>query len=91
MSTFSIASLAGYLSVMLITWRERGRFFAMFSRVALGIFTLVATGMQRQLYMFLGPLRDYFNSNDVRSHPYTEWKTSALKLIRLDTNSGKRW
>ena len=54
-----MASLAGYLLVMLVTWRERGRFFAMFSGVALGIFTLVGTSMQQHLYSLLGHARDY--------------------------------
>jgi predicted MPP superfamily phosphohydrolase len=63
MSTFTIASLAGYVSVMLITWRERGRFFAMFTGVALGIFTLVSASMQRQLWLLLGPLRDFLQAS----------------------------
>lgn len=63
MSAFTIASLCGYLAVMLITWRERGRFFAMFSGVALGIFTLVATSMQGHLWKLLGPARDYLQAS----------------------------
>jgi predicted MPP superfamily phosphohydrolase len=63
MSTFTIASLCGYLAVMLITWRERGRFFAMFSGIALGIFTLVSASMQRHLGMLLGPARDYLQAS----------------------------
>lgn len=59
MTTFTIASLAGYLLVMLVTWRERGRFFAMFSGVALGIFTLVGTTMQNHLLIVFGHGRDY--------------------------------
>jgi uncharacterized protein len=53
-NSFTVASVIGYLLVMLVTWRERGRFFAMFSGVALGIFTLVTTLMQNQLYALLG-------------------------------------
>jgi predicted MPP superfamily phosphohydrolase len=63
MSTFTLASLCGYLAVMLITWRERGRFFAMFSGVALGIFTLVSTSMQWHLRALLGPARDYLQAS----------------------------
>jgi predicted MPP superfamily phosphohydrolase len=50
MNAFTAAALVSYLTVMLVTWRERGRFFAMFSGVALGIFTLAVIGMQRQLF-----------------------------------------
>jgi len=59
MTHFTIASLAGYLLVMLVTWRERGRFFAMFSGVALGIFTLVGASMQEHLFVLFGHARDY--------------------------------
>lgn len=60
MSLFTGLSLIGYLTVMLVTWRERGRFFAMFSGVALGLFTWIATSSQRQLAMVFTPyLRDY--------------------------------
>jgi hypothetical protein len=50
MNAFSAAALVSYLTVMLVTWRERGRFFAMFSGVALGIFTVAIAGMQQQLF-----------------------------------------
>jgi predicted MPP superfamily phosphohydrolase len=59
MNAFSLATLAAYLSVMLVTWRERGRFFAMFSGVALGIFTLIVLLMQDQLRLLLFVARDY--------------------------------
>jgi predicted MPP superfamily phosphohydrolase len=60
MSEFTLGSLLGYLGVMLVTWRERGRFFAMFSGIFLGIFTLVSSGMQQHLaQLFTWPLRDY--------------------------------
>ena len=53
MNTFTVGALVSYLIVMLVTWRERGRFFAMFSGVALGIFTLAIALMQRQLFAVL--------------------------------------
>jgi len=59
MSHFTLASLIGYGSVMLVTWRERGRFFALFSGIALGLFTLVAISMQRELHQLVGLARDY--------------------------------
>jgi predicted MPP superfamily phosphohydrolase len=60
MSLFTGLSLVGYLTVMLVTWRERGRFFAMFSGVALGLFTWIAAGSQRQLaFLFTPYVRDY--------------------------------
>lgn len=60
MNTFSLVALGSYLTVMLVTWRERGRFFAMFSGVALGIFTLAVVCMQWQLQRVLNVGRDYF-------------------------------
>lgn len=60
MSPFTLASVLAYLLVMLVTWRERGRFFAMFSGVALGIFTLIGTSMQVHLARLFGPLTSYF-------------------------------
>jgi uncharacterized protein len=59
MNVFSAASLVSYLAVMLVTWRERGRFFAMFSGVALGIFTLAVVLMQHQLHGIFHVGRDY--------------------------------
>jgi predicted MPP superfamily phosphohydrolase len=60
MSEFTLGSLLGYFGVMLVTWRERGRFFAMFSGIFLGIFTLVSSAMQKHLAeLFSWPLRDY--------------------------------
>jgi predicted MPP superfamily phosphohydrolase len=59
MNAFSFATLAGYLSVMLVTWRERGRFFAMFSGVALGIFTLIVMLMQDHLRALFSYGREY--------------------------------
>ena len=63
MSTYTLASLCGYATVMLVTWRERGRFFAMFTGVALGIFTLVAVAMQDHLRDLLGPVREYLHAS----------------------------
>ncbi|HET8931787.1 MAG TPA: metallophosphoesterase [Polyangiales bacterium] len=59
MNTFALAALGSYLTVMLVTWRERGRFFAMFSGVALGIFTLVVITMQAQLFGVFERGREY--------------------------------
>jgi uncharacterized protein len=59
MNTFSAAALGAYFTVMLVTWRERGRFFAMFSGVALGIFTLAVTLMQNQLHGVIDVACDY--------------------------------
>lgn len=59
MNAFTAAALVSYLTVMLVTWRERGRFFAMFSGVALGIFTLAVIGMQSQLFGVLHHARDF--------------------------------
>lgn len=49
MSAFSLASLLGYLAVVAITARNRGRTFAIFIGVILGIFTLVSIGMRPAL------------------------------------------
>jgi predicted MPP superfamily phosphohydrolase len=59
MNAFPAAALVSYLTVMLVTWRERGRFFAMFSGVALGIFTLAVVAMQGQLRGLLNVGREY--------------------------------
>ena len=59
MNAFTAAALVSYLTVMLVTWRERGRFFAMFSGVALGIFTLAVIGMQWQLFGMLHYVREF--------------------------------
>jgi predicted MPP superfamily phosphohydrolase len=59
MAPFTLASIIAYVFVMLVTWRERGRFFAMFSGVALGIFTLVGTSLQHHLRWLFGPFSAY--------------------------------
>lgn len=59
MNTFSLAALGSYLTVMLVTWRDRGRFFAMFSGVALGIFTLIVVTQQGQLFRVFNRGREY--------------------------------
>jgi len=59
MPTFTLFSLVGYFSVMLVTWRERGRWFALFTGVALAIFTFVAITLQLHLLQLIGHMRDY--------------------------------
>jgi predicted MPP superfamily phosphohydrolase len=59
MNTFSLAALGSYLLVMLVTLRERGRFFAMFSGVAVGIFTVIVVTQQAQLFAVLNVGREY--------------------------------
>lgn len=56
MSQFTPFALAGYFTVMLVTWRERGRFFAMFSGIALGLFTLISILIESYFSQLIGPL-----------------------------------
>src|SRR6195952_4387269 len=86
MSAFTLASLAGYLGVMLITWRERGRFFAMFSGVALGIFTLVSIGMQRHLLLLGWPVRNYLQATVYVNSVFFVWPRLRPWPFRLFVN-----
>jgi predicted MPP superfamily phosphohydrolase len=61
MSTFAIASWVTYVSVVLIALRTRGRFFATFLAVGLGLFTLVSVPLRPHLHNF-GLLPDYLQT-----------------------------
>lgn len=58
MSTFTIASCLGYLLIVFLAGRYRGRAAAIFTGIALGIFTLVSVSAPRGTGLF-GFLRDY--------------------------------
>jgi predicted MPP superfamily phosphohydrolase len=47
MSTFTLASCVSYIVVVLVAWRYRGRGAAIFTGIALGIFTLVSCSAPR--------------------------------------------
>ncbi len=57
-SGFAIASWAAYLGIVLITLRTRGRGFAIFMAVILGVFTLVSLTMRP----YLGSLSGWFGN-----------------------------
>lgn len=59
MLEFTPLALMGYLAVMLVTWRERGRFFAMFSGIALGLFTLISILLRSYYSRLAGPVHWY--------------------------------
>jgi predicted MPP superfamily phosphohydrolase len=52
MSVFAVASWLAYAAIVALSYRTRGRTFATFMAVILGIFTAVALGMRPQLTMF---------------------------------------
>ncbi|HKP59544.1 MAG TPA: metallophosphoesterase [Polyangiales bacterium] len=58
MSTFTLASWLAYLTVVLVAGRYRGRGAAIFTGIALGIFTLVSTTAPRS-GNWVGYVRDY--------------------------------
>lgn len=86
MNAFTAAALISYLTVMLVTWRERGRFFAMFSGVALGIFTLVIIGMQWQLFGILHYGREYLVGATYMHFLLLVWPRLRAWPIRLLIN-----
>ncbi len=59
MSLFSILSCCAYLLVVLIALRTRGRLFATFLGVGLGLFTLISVPLRPHLQLF-GGFADYF-------------------------------
>jgi predicted MPP superfamily phosphohydrolase len=86
MNAFTVAALLSYLTVMLVTWRERGRFFAMFSGVALGIFTLAIIGMQALLFGVLHYGRDYLVGATYLHFLMLVWPRLRAWPIRLVIN-----
>jgi uncharacterized protein len=86
MNAFTAAALVSYLIVMLVTWRERGRFFAMFSGVALGIFTLAVIGMQSQLFGLLHYGREFLVSATYLHFLLLVWPRLRSWPVRLLVN-----
>ena len=62
MSSFAIGSWIAYALVILLTLRLRGRFFATFLGVGLGLFTLIALGLRETLGQHFGVLPEYLHA-----------------------------
>ncbi|MCA9772864.1 MAG: metallophosphoesterase, partial [Myxococcales bacterium] len=49
MSTFTLVSLIGHLTVTFVAWRQRGRAFAIFAFAYIGIYTAISFSLRSQL------------------------------------------
>jgi predicted MPP superfamily phosphohydrolase len=86
MADFTLASWLAYLGVVLVTWRERGRNFAVFVGIMLGLLTLTAVATQRPLQQFAGYGREYLMAAMFAHFLLLAWPTLRPLPVRLVIN-----
>jgi len=86
MADFTLASWVAYLGVVLVTWRERGRRFAVFMGIMAGWLTLTAVATQRPLWQFAGYGREYLMAAMFAHFLLLAWPKLQPLPVRLFVN-----